>query len=162
MPTIEICGSSWPRTKSTLSRAAASVKDAEITVEIVGRGKRQRLFPRGRQGRTLGGHDKPLRRMSDRSGVQRPADFEIALGGDPLRDCLRQRGFRLRHVGAGHLADPEPVARRFQLLAQDLLVVAGDLEQVLVAHDVEIGGDDSGEDIASRPKRSARGRPARC
>ena len=71
-------------------------------------------------------------------------------------------GFGLRHVGPGHLADPEPVARRFQLLAQDLLVVAGDFEQGLVAHDVEKGGDDGLEDGRSRSTGSAPARPARC
>ncbi len=49
----------------------------------------------------------------------------------------------LRDIGSGDLADPEPVTRRFKLLAQHLFVVAVDFDQRLIADDVDIGLRDS-------------------
>jgi hypothetical protein len=46
---------------------------------------------------------------------------------------------RLGDIGAGQLADLRANSGRFEFLAEDIFVVAVDREQVLVAHDVEIG-----------------------
>src|ERR1700730_13547024 len=143
-PVAEICGSSWPRTTSMLSRAASSGKAAEMTFglapaarvsassRVAGTAGRPRTRPVARRG-------EPARRIADGAGVIGPADFELALGGDDLRFRLLERGLRLRQIGAGQLADLGADPRRFEFLAKHIFVVAVDREQVLVAHDVEIG-----------------------
>ena len=68
----------------------------------------------------------------------------VALGGLPLRRRLRQRGFGLRHVGPGDLADTEPVVGRLELLCQHLLVVDGERQKLLrLDHaDLDLGRGD--------------------
>jgi hypothetical protein len=77
--------------------------------------------------------------MADGACVIGPADLEPALGGDTLRDRLLETRLRLRDIGARQLpllgADP----RRRQFLADHIFVAAIDLEEALVAHDVELG-----------------------
>src|SRR5262249_22827690 len=48
----------------------------------------------------------------------------------------------LRDIGAGDFTDAEAVLRRFELLAQDRHIVALDLDQLLIADDIEIGHRD--------------------
>jgi hypothetical protein len=48
---------------------------------------------------------QPAGRVADGACIIGPADLELALGGDPLRRRLLERGLRLGDVGAGQLAD---------------------------------------------------------
>ena len=68
----------------------------------------------------------------------------VALGGLPLRRRLRQRGFGLRHVGPGDLADTEPVVGRLELLCQHLLIVDGECQKLqrLDHADLDLGRGD--------------------
>ena len=77
--------------------------------------------------------------MADDAGVIGPADLQLALGGDALRRRLLERGLRLGDIGAGQLADFGADPGHFELLAEDIFVVAIDLDQALIAHHVEIG-----------------------
>ncbi len=137
-PTSEICGNSWPRTTSMLSRAASSAKVAEITLKLLFAARLSASSRvAGSAGRSRGNTNLPggwptARTYSARLISSVPCGDEGALG-------LRQRRLGLRHVGAGDLADTEAVLGRFELLAQNLHVVAVDLDQCLVANDVEIG-----------------------
>jgi len=53
-----------------------------------------------------------------------------------LRLC--ERRFGLRYIGAGDFTDTEAVLGCFELLAQDIHIIAVNFEQRLVAHHVEI------------------------
>ena len=76
--------------------------------------------------------------MPDGADILGPAWASVPSAGGQGADGLRQRRFGLRDIGAGHLADPEAVLRRFELLLQHLDVVAVDLDQGLVFDHVEI------------------------
>ena len=58
-----------------------------------------------------------------------------------LRAAGGQAQFRLRDVGAGHLADIEAVAGLAQLLLQHLDVAPLQIEDRRVAQQVHVGGD---------------------
>ena len=115
-------------------------------IRIVGRRQSQRFVARHRQRRPLGRQHQPARRMTDRADKIGAAGLELALGGDAVGGCLRQRQFGLGHVGAGHLADAKAFARRIELLFQHRLVVAVDLDQSLVAVGIEKRLNDRLED----------------
>ena len=146
MPTTEICGNSWPRTTSILSRAASSANVAEITLKLLFAARLSASSRvAGSAGRSRGNISLPGR-MADGPDIFGPAYLEGALLGDQGALGLRQRGLGLRHVGAGDFADAETVLGRLELLAQDLDVVAVDLDQGLVANHVEIGHRDGLKD----------------
>ena len=50
-----------------------------------------------------------------------------------------QRGFRLRDVGAGNFADPEPIVGGLQLLGENLFVVALQFQQLAGLNNADIG-----------------------
>src|SRR5262249_52073250 len=77
--------------------------------------------------------------MSDRADIFGPAYLEVTLGRDQLTDRLRQGCLGLCDIGAGYLADAKTVLGRLELLAEDRHIVAVNLEQGLIAHDVEMG-----------------------
>ena len=97
------------------------------------RGDHLRIVVRSRQPRVLLGlhrHrerlrlDQVARRVKADHLLERAARrLQVAFGGLPLRRRAGQRRLGLRHVGAGDLADPEPVVGRLELLGQHLLVV---------------------------------------
>jgi hypothetical protein len=124
-PTVETCGSSWPRTTSMLSRAASSVKPAEMTFRLFLAGEGQRLLGGCRQGGALARQGEAAGRMADGAGIIGAADLELTLGGDHLRFRLLVRGLLLGDVGAGQFADLGADARRFEFLTQHVFVVAG-------------------------------------
>src|SRR5713226_6122813 len=77
--------------------------------------------------------------MADGTDIFGPAYLEYTLLINQGALGLRERRLGLRHIGAGDFADTETVLGGLELLAQDLDVVAVDLEQGLVANHVEIG-----------------------
>ena len=140
MPTTEICGSSWPRTTSILSRAASSAKFAEMTLKLL-LAARLSASSRvaGSAGRSRGSISRPGR-MADGTDIFGPAvSRALPCWVTNVPWACASEDFGLRHIGAGHFADPKTVLRRLELLAQHLDVVAVDLDQRLVAHHVEIG-----------------------
>jgi len=64
---------------------------------------------------------------------------QIALRGGQPALCKRDGGLGLRHVGARHLADLEPILGRAQFLAQQALVVFAQLDEFAVSDDVHVG-----------------------
>jgi hypothetical protein len=80
--------------------------------------------------------------VADSADIFGATYFECALLGDQRALGLRQRGLRLRNICARDFADPKPVLRRLELLAQHLHIVALHLNQSLVANDIEIGHRD--------------------
>ena len=70
---------------------------------------------------------------------QRDAGAQVRFGKADLRARRRQARLRLRHVGAGHLADVEAVAGLAQLLFEHLDVVALQFEDGGVAQHVHVG-----------------------
>ena len=72
---------------------------------------RQQLFDARRRLETLGLGPNHLPVIGD-------ADLQQALSDVDIRTRLRERGFRLRHIGPRHLANLESVLRQAQLLAQ--------------------------------------------
>ena len=137
-PVAEICGSSWAAHDVDVVACGEFGEAGRDDVGVAPRGEGQRLFAGGGQNRALARQGQAAGRVADGAGIIGPADLELALGGDPLRRRLLERGLRLGDVGTGQLADLGTDAGRFELLAEDIFVVAVDREQVLVAHDVEI------------------------
>jgi hypothetical protein len=99
---------------------------------------------------------QPAGRAADGAGIIGPADLQLALGGDALHRRLLERGLRLGDVGAGQLADFGADPGHFELSAEDIFVVAIDLDQALIAHHVEIGLGDCLDTTVSTAKVCAR------
>ena len=78
--------------------------------------------------------------MADDLLISRAAGLEIGLRRGERGQRLRAAGFCLGHVGAGHLADIEPVLGRLELLGQHGDVVLAQTHDRLVAHHVDISG----------------------
>src|SRR5438270_8815443 len=76
--------------------------------------------------------------MTDGSDVFSPAYLKLTLRGDKGTLSLSERGLGLCHISPGHLTNAKTVLGRLELFAQDLHIVAVDLDQGLVANHVEI------------------------
>ena len=92
---------------------------------------------------------EPIDRRAGREPARIDPDHApvIGLGGHVVRLRAQQRGspggqprFRLRHIGARHLADVEAVARLFQLLGEHFDVTPVQVEDRLIAQQVHVGG----------------------
>ena len=79
---------------------------------------------------------QPAGKLADHALIAGPGRFQLALGGGPLCDGACQPRFRLRDIGARHLADLELVARRLKAPAQHIDIVDRQLDHGLVADHV--------------------------
>jgi len=66
--------------------------------------------------------------VTDGAGIVGAADLELALGGDARCRGLSVGSLRLGDIGAGQLADFGADPGRLEFLAEDVLVVAIDLD----------------------------------
>ena len=96
--------------------------------EIVVRSEAERLFARGWQHRALARQHEPSRWVANGTNIFGSAYLQRTLLGDKGSLSLRKGGLGLCHVGASNLAYTETVLGRFELLAQDLDVVAVNLD----------------------------------
>ena len=78
---------------------------------------------------------------ADHLAIGRRRGLVVGFRGEHLRAAGGQPRFRLRHVGARHLADIEAVAGLPQLLLQHLDVAPLQIEDRGVAQQVHVGGD---------------------
>lgn len=79
------------------------------------------------------------RLVADDAAEVRTGRVEIRFGGQSLRSAGRQLCFRLRNVGAGHLADIEAVTGLLQRLLEHPHVAALDFERRGIAQIVHVG-----------------------
>ena len=105
-----------------------------------------------------GGGDEIAGGMADDLLIGRAAGLEIGLSGGERGKRLGAARFRLRHVGARHLADIETVFGRLELLAEHGDVVLAQADDGLIAHHIDIGGRGVEQDrLLDGPQRFARG-----
>jgi hypothetical protein len=85
-------------------------------------------------------------RLADHLFIDRLVRPQRAFGGDPLGGGEGEAGLGLGHVGAGHLADREAIAGRFELALDDPFVVLVERDHGLVAPDIHVGGGRAEQD----------------
>ena len=96
--------------------------------------------------------------MADDLLIGRAARLEIGLSGGKRGKRLGAARFRLRHVGARHLADIETVLGRLQLLGEHGNVVLAQTHDGLIAHDIDVRCRGVEQDrLLDRPQRFAGG-----
>ena len=86
--------------------------------------------------------------MADHLAVSRLARRLLALRSGKLRAAELKPRFGLGDVGAGQIADLEPVLGRLEVGLEHLHVVGVELDDGAVADDVHVGRDGLGEDVA--------------
>ena len=102
---------------------------------------------------------EPARLHADHLPIGRARRHVVRLRGQHLRARRSKPRFRLRHVGARHLADRETVLGLPQLLLQHLDVAALQGEDRRVANEVHVGGRGRKQHgLLGEPQRLARRR----
>jgi hypothetical protein len=150
-PTIDTCGSSWPRTTSTLSRAASSVKSPRS------RSKLLLAASASASSRVAGKPDARAACISRRADDRRPARNWPA--GLEVPSALIRCAVACASEDsacATSVRVTSPTRNRSRVASSCRRRPArccGDLDQRLVAHDVEIGLGDRLKDRGLDPER---------
>ena len=116
---------------------------------VEGSGEDVGVDPLGHRKGVVEGFRRQCRKLRKAQGPRRVADDPDVIGDRSGEICLRrgqrrarqrQARLRLRHIGAGDLADIEARLRRLELLGQHLDILLPELQDVAVANHVHIGG----------------------
>ena len=116
---------------------------------VEGSGEDVGVDPLGHRKGAVKGFRRQCRKLRKAQGPRRVADDPDVIGDRSGEICLRrgqrrarqrQARLRLRHIGAGDLADIEARLRRLELLGQHLDILLAELQDVAVANDIHIGG----------------------